>query len=89
MKIPFMFWYENYDVLSITKCITVQEFCMNADKIVIRPVPYISLRVSESILGRTAEMERLCAHFTHHFIRRPLSYNISFYGGGAFFFTGK
>jgi len=29
---------------------------MNADKLVIRLIPYISLHISSSILGRTAEM---------------------------------
>jgi hypothetical protein len=62
---------KNYVVLSIIQCIAVQGFRVNADKIVICPVPYISLHVSKRILGRTAEIQRLCAHFTHHCIRRP------------------
>jgi len=33
---------KKYVVLSIIHCITEQEFGMNADRIVIRPVPYIS-----------------------------------------------
>jgi len=60
---------------------------MNAHRIVIHPIPYISLQVSASILGRTVEMKRLCAHVTHHCVQEPKVMAFPF--AEDFSFTGR
>jgi hypothetical protein len=42
---------------------------MNADKIIICPILFILLHVSKIIVGCTAKMKMLHAHFTHHWVR--------------------
>ena len=60
---------------------------MNADRIVIHPIPYISLHISTSMLGSTAEMQMLCAHVTQHWIRELKVITFSF--TGAFSVNGR
>jgi len=60
---------------------------MNANRIVIHSIPYISLHVSTSILGRTAETLMLCAHVTQHRTRELQVTAFTF--TGAFSVSGR